>query len=155
MRGFLRILLVVIFVVWNFHLLVGLGGAMLEAWSRMLATISGGILPSLPVGRDARPATACRIKGNISISGEWFYHLPGDRDYAATRIGPVTGARWFSSERETRAAGWRHARRRQNHLCPPSCQRAGATPKNDTNHKKFTKNSIALIWIKAKIDKAT
>lgn len=52
----------------------------------------------------------CRIKGNISAHGR-IYHLPGQRDYDSTRIDPARGERWFCSETEARAAGWRPARR--------------------------------------------
>lgn len=52
-------------------------------------------------------APGCRIKGNISQSGERIYHLPGSRSYAATRISEARGERWFCSEKEARTAGWR------------------------------------------------
>jgi endonuclease YncB( thermonuclease family) len=52
----------------------------------------------------------CVIKGNISGSGR-IYHLPGQEDYAATRISERKGERWFCSEAEARAAGWRRAKR--------------------------------------------
>ncbi len=51
----------------------------------------------------------CAIKGNISQNGR-IYHLPGSPAYAATRINPSRGERWFCSEAEARAAGWRPAR---------------------------------------------
>ena len=54
----------------------------------------------------------CRIKGNISRnSGKRIYHMPGDRDYAPTRISVERGERWFCSESEARSAGWRRAGR--------------------------------------------
>lgn len=56
------------------------------------------------------PHPGCVIKGNISSSGR-IYHRPGQRDYARTRINLARGERWFCSEREARAAGWRAARR--------------------------------------------
>ena len=59
---------------------------------------------------DARASTACVIKGNISSSGRIF-HLPGNRDYAATRIDAARGERMFCTVAEARAAGWRAARR--------------------------------------------
>ncbi len=58
----------------------------------------------------ARPGP-CRIKGNISKSGERIYHVPGGRYYDATRIDPGRGERWFCTEAEARAAGWRRSRR--------------------------------------------
>ena len=55
---------------------------------------------------------ACPIKGNISISsGERIYHVPGQEHYDETIISPQYGERWFCSEAEARAAGWRKARR--------------------------------------------
>ena len=50
---------------------------------------------------------ACTIKGNINRKGVRLYHVPGDRGYAETHIDPARGERWFCSEAEARAAGWR------------------------------------------------
>ena len=67
--------------------------------------------------RDARRSStrdrgACNIKGNISRkSGRRIYHVPGDSDYARTRISRSHGERWFCTESEARAAGWRRAGR--------------------------------------------
>lgn len=57
------------------------------------------------------PPSGCVIKGNISSKGKRIYHLPGQRDYDATRINTRKGERWFCSEQEARAAGWRRAAR--------------------------------------------
>lgn len=51
----------------------------------------------------------CFIKGNISGSGQ-IYHMPHNRDYDKTRINEGRGERWFCSEADARAAGWRAAR---------------------------------------------
>lgn len=60
----------------------------------------------------AQPAPGtCAIKGNISSKGERIYHVPGQEHYDRTRISPAKGERWFRSEAEARAAGWRRARR--------------------------------------------
>jgi endonuclease YncB( thermonuclease family) len=48
----------------------------------------------------------CLIKGNISSSGS-IYHLPGSDSYDGTRIDESRGERWFCTEAEARAAGWR------------------------------------------------
>ena len=53
---------------------------------------------------------ACAIKGNVSGSGKIF-HVPGQENYARTRINLASGERWFCTEAEARAAGWRKARR--------------------------------------------
>lgn len=55
--------------------------------------------------------TACRIKGNINRSGVRIFHMPGQLYYAKTRIRVQNGERWFCSESEARAAGWRKAKR--------------------------------------------
>jgi endonuclease YncB( thermonuclease family) len=67
--------------------------------------------PSRPTA--SRPAAAagdCKIKGNISAKGEKIYHLPGSRSYDRTAINEATGERWFCSEDEAIAAGWRTPR---------------------------------------------
>lgn len=61
-------------------------------------------------GRDA-PDPDCRIKGNISAKGERIYHLPGQAFYERTGIRTAQGERWFCSEAQARASGWRPARR--------------------------------------------
>jgi endonuclease YncB( thermonuclease family) len=48
----------------------------------------------------------CPIKGNISGNGR-IYHVPWSRDYAKTRIDTTKGERWFCSEKDALAAGWR------------------------------------------------
>ena len=53
----------------------------------------------------------CVIKGNIGSSGKRIYHVPGQQDYEATRISPEKGERWFCTEEEAIAAGWRKAGR--------------------------------------------
>ncbi len=55
------------------------------------------------------PPSDCAIKGNISGSGK-LYHMPGGRWYEGTRINVASGERWFCSENEARAAGWRKAK---------------------------------------------
>ena len=49
------------------------------------------------------------IKGNISSKGERIYHYPGCLSYKVTKIDEAKGERWFSSEAEAVAAGWRAA----------------------------------------------
>ena len=53
----------------------------------------------------------CRIKGNISRSGTRIYDVPGAQHYDRTRIDTSQGERWFRSEAQVRAAGWRRAKR--------------------------------------------
>ncbi len=52
----------------------------------------------------------CRIKGNVSASGERIYHRPSDDYYMETVVNPFRGERWFCSEADARRAGWRPAR---------------------------------------------
>ena len=54
-------------------------------------------------------ARGCDIKGNITLNGR-IYHVPGQEYYKATRVNPFIGERWFCTEEEARAAGWRKAR---------------------------------------------
>ena len=62
------------------------------------------------VATAAAPNPDCAIKGNISANGR-IYHLPGGDGYDRTRINTRNGERWFCSEAEAQAAGWRAARR--------------------------------------------
>jgi len=52
------------------------------------------------------------IKGNISVSsGEKIYHVPGGDSYDNTVINEAAGERWFCTESEAVAAGWRKSKR--------------------------------------------
>ena len=54
----------------------------------------------------------CTIKGNISINtGNKVYHLPGMEDYESTVIDSASGERWFCTEKDAIASGWRKAPR--------------------------------------------
>lgn len=57
-----------------------------------------------------RSSGDCLIKGNISENGR-IYHVPGSRDYDVTRVDESRGERWFCSEQQAQAAGWRAPRR--------------------------------------------
>lgn len=50
---------------------------------------------------------SCPIKGNIGKGGKRLYHVPGDHNYSRAKIDPNKGERWFCSEAEAEAAGWR------------------------------------------------
>ncbi|PNH11580.1 Serine/threonine-protein phosphatase 2A regulatory subunit B'' subunit gamma [Tetrabaena socialis] len=54
-------------------------------------------------------ATGPAIKGNISSSGERIYHAPGGRYYESVRIDLKDGERFFCTETEATAAGWRRS----------------------------------------------
>jgi len=68
------------------------------------------VAPSaVPVVATQSPSGSCVIKGNISASGEKIYHLPGCGSYAKTQIDESRSEKWFCSEAEAQAAGWRKA----------------------------------------------
>jgi len=70
----------------------------------VLVLVFGDVLTPAPT-----PTLNCVIKGNISIAGEKIYHVPGQVFYTATVISPSHGERWFCSESDALAAGWRRA----------------------------------------------
>ena len=51
----------------------------------------------------------CAIKGNVSRTGK-IYHLPWSPWYDKVRLDKGKGERWFCSEADAQAAGWRAAR---------------------------------------------
>ena len=70
--------------------------------------------PTVPAGCPqgcTTPPPGCVVKGNISSSsGEKIYHMPGQRYYEQTRIEPEKGERWFCTEEEAVANGWRKSK---------------------------------------------
>jgi hypothetical protein len=66
--------------------------------------------PAASSASSAGPS-GCAIKGNISSSGERIFHSPGQQHYSRTSISEAKGERWFCSEGEALAAGWRAAKR--------------------------------------------
>ena len=77
-----------------------------------VALVAGGygVTDMLP-GAASISDKSCHIKGNISPNtGEKIYHAPGQEHYSETRIRTESGERWFCSEAEARAAGWRKER---------------------------------------------
>jgi Bacterial SH3 domain len=57
------------------------------------------------------PDPSCAIKGNVNSSGEKIYHVPGGAFYNRTDIKPEEGDRWFCTEAEAQAAGFRRSAR--------------------------------------------
>ena len=55
---------------------------------------------------NAERSGRCLIKGNIGNNGK-IYHMPGSKWYSKTKINESKGERWFCSEAEAKAAGWR------------------------------------------------
>ena len=56
------------------------------------------------------PSPNCIIKGNLNRSGERIYFQPGQLDYSRINM-TKQGTRWFCTEDEAKAAGWRPAAR--------------------------------------------
>ena len=88
----------------------------LELWEDELSSNSEGPgdVPRLPRPDPRSPwqGYTCNrcIKGNTSYdTGEKIYHFPGCEYYQQTVINTDYGERWFSSEAEAQAAGWRKA----------------------------------------------
>lgn len=50
----------------------------------------------------------CAIKGNVTGNGR-IYHMPWGSWYAKVKVEEARGERWFCSEAEAQAAGWRPA----------------------------------------------
>ena len=59
------------------------------------------------VAEVAAPA-GCAIKGNVSKQG-WIYHVPWSAWYDKVKVDEARGERWFCSEADAVAAGWRPA----------------------------------------------
>ena len=70
-----------------------------------------------PACRSTDPTTDCVIKGNIR-AGQKTYHSPECKNYYQTIIDTSFGDRWFCSEAEAIAAGYKQAGG-----CPPSASR--------------------------------
>jgi hypothetical protein len=79
---------------------------------RLLAEEPPKPAPAAGVSSAASATTsgACTIKGNISSAKQKIYHLEGCGSYAKTTIDESAGERWFCTEQEALAAGWRKAR---------------------------------------------
>lgn len=63
-----------------------------------------------PASSEGAPSPECTIKGNVNRDGERIYHMPGQRNYAQVNMHD-SAKRWFCSEAEAQAAGWRRAAR--------------------------------------------
>jgi hypothetical protein len=60
----------------------------------------------------ATPPAGCQIKGNINLkTGDRVYHVPGQMHYDNVTIEPERGEKWFCTEDEALANGWKRARR--------------------------------------------
>jgi hypothetical protein len=61
-----------------------------------------------PASSIGAPSPECTIKGNVNRRGERIYHMPGQSHYAQVNMADPA-KRWFCSEVEAEAAGWRRA----------------------------------------------
>ncbi len=52
----------------------------------------------------------CPTKGNIDSKDQRIYYVLGGQWYDRTRIDPAKGERWFCTEEEAQATGWRPTR---------------------------------------------
>ena len=69
------------------------------------------VVAALGTSNSLPPAPDCVIKGNISSSSRGkIYHVPGGAAYDKTQIDLSAGERWFCTEEEAQAAGWRRAK---------------------------------------------
>ncbi len=57
-------------------------------------------------GAEPEAPKGCAIKGNITANGK-IYHMPWSPWYAQIKMDPDKGRRWFCTEAEALAAGWR------------------------------------------------
>ncbi|MEL6288559.1 MAG: hypothetical protein AAFQ42_02410 [Pseudomonadota bacterium] len=76
---------------------------------------------SLPDAPERPPG--CTIKGNINSRKVRIYHVRGSQYYAETTVTRARGERWFCTEAEAVAAGWRAPRRARE---PLACEAGGA-----------------------------
>ena len=75
--------------------------------ARSLAVLAILLMAATTASAAQDRGASCAIKGNINEKGERIYHVPGDHWYATTKLDPSRGERWFCSEKEAQAAGWR------------------------------------------------
>jgi endonuclease YncB( thermonuclease family) len=96
-------------------------GAFIAPWdwrhrnckTEVLGTVSVPInaQPILCSASDA-PSSECDIKGHVTRKGERIYFLPGQLDYSRLDMArPKADRRWFCSEEDAKAAGYRRAAR--------------------------------------------
>lgn len=77
--------------------------------TKCVTSSKGSAVKSTSSSGTAGTQGSCKIKGNISSSGEKIYHVPGQRMYSRTKISEP-GERWFCSESAAKKAGWRKSK---------------------------------------------
>ena len=88
---------------------VGVWRGKVERPSEYRARIEREMAAAWEVAKRRAPG-GCPIKGRI-VSGRKYYVLPGTVDYQRVRIRTRRGERWFCSEEEALAAGWKRSPR--------------------------------------------
>jgi len=71
------------------------------------AQLPAQVQSAVSLGENSNANTGCLIKENMSSGGEKIYHVPGGQFYDRTVITESKGEKWFCSEQEAQAAGWR------------------------------------------------
>ncbi len=75
-----------------------------------ILALVGVFIPTIALAEFSGPARV--IDGDtLEVAGERIYHVPGGAYYSRTRINAAKGERWFCTEEEAQAAGWRRSRR--------------------------------------------
>jgi hypothetical protein len=72
-------------------------------------TIEPQVLPTVTPEPTATPP--CDIKGNVNAKGEKIYFVHGQLDYVRTVIDPSKGEKFFCTESEAVADGFRKAKK--------------------------------------------
>ena len=79
--------------------------------SKNTEDIESTTLPGPQSAETPQTTEGCLIKGNISYyGGKKIYHVPGQKYYDVTEINEAAGERWFCTEEEAIAAGWRKSK---------------------------------------------
>jgi endonuclease YncB( thermonuclease family) len=88
-----------------------------EARARGLGIWQGAAMPPWEyraqrwTAAEPQAPQGCAIKGNVTRNGR-IYHMPWSPWYGRIRMDPAKGERWFCTEAEALAAGWRPVRAR-------------------------------------------
>jgi cold shock CspA family protein len=96
----------------NLAIIIAIGFLVIMIGSGLFIVIESRTASRVPPLLIMMTKPGCTIKGNISVStGNRWYHLPGMENYNLTVISPNKGERWFCTEDEAIAEGWRKAPR--------------------------------------------
>ena len=65
--------------------------------------------PNETAAEKDRNIKECKIKGDVSLSGDFIYYLPSHRSYKEIKIIRYNGGTMFCTEAAARVAGWKPA----------------------------------------------